>query len=338
MTDQRNDTAEQPEPRLSVLYPSQPLDPRMVAPFAEVSRQSPAPARTWMGHSLLHDSLDTFSFLAGSGYRQPFGTSVALMAARHPFDAAVRARSAAVASGSPFITGFGTAVPGFVAAMRGSPWRSPLTAAREYLGIVSGLLRGERVSVAGSYFELTGALTPLPMPVPEVRTGLGVLRPRMAELAGEVADVAITWMTPPQYLADTVLPALQRGAERAGRPRPRLVTVVHAARDLDRDLAELAFNAARGHLAAPHYTDMLNRAGVPVDAADPQHGARQILDAGVFATGSASDIATAIAGYHAAGVDEVVLNPAGVLFTEGPEQAVAELEVLLRAKEAGDES
>lgn len=323
---------QRPEPSLSVLYPSQPLDPRMVVPFAEVARRSAAPARLWMGHSLLYDTLDTFGYLAGGGYRQPFGTSVSLMAARHPFDAAVRARSAAIASGSPFVAGFGTGVPAFVEAMTGSAWASPLTAAREYLGIVGGLLRGERVQASGEYYDVTGALVPLPIPVPPVSLGIGVLRPRMAEVAGEVADVAITWMTPPEYVAETLVPALERGAERAGRPRPRVVTVLHAARDTEgRDLAEMVFTAARGHLSAPHYADMLRRAGVQVDPADPRDGARRILDAGVFATGSAEDIAGVVAAHHAAGVDEVVLNPAAVLFGEGPEQAVDELGALLRA-------
>lgn len=325
-----------PEPALSVLFPSQPVDPRIAAPFAEVARRSPAPARTWMGHSLLFDSLDTFSYLAGAGYRQPFGTSVSLMASRHPFDAAVRARSVAIASGSPFVAGLGTAMPGFVAAMTGSPWDSPLTAAREYLTIVGDLLRGEQVAHSGRYYEVSGTLVPLPVPVPQVSVGVGVLRPRMAELAGEVADVAITWMTPPAYLADTIVPALERGAARAGRPRPRLVTVMHAARDIDgRDLPALALNAARGHLSAPHYTDMLRRAGVPADPADPREGARQLVESGVFATGSAADVAATVAAHTAAGVDEVVLNPAGVLFTEGPERAVEELQVLLAAGGGG---
>lgn len=323
------------EPSVSVLYPSQPLDPRMVAPFAEVARRSAAPARLWMGHSLLFDTLDTFTYLAGAGYRQPFGTSVSLMASRHPFDAAVRARSAAIATGAPFVAGFGTGLPRFVEAMAGQAWESPLTAAREYLGIVGSLLRGEQVQTSGRYYQVTGALVPLPVPVPPVQVGLGVLRPRMAEVAGEVADVAITWMTPPAYLAETILPALERGAERAGRPRPRVVTVVHAARDTPgRDLPEMAFNAARGHLSAPHYTDMLRRAGVPADAADPRAGAAAIVDAGVFVTGSAEDIAREVAAYHAAGVDEVVINPAGVLFTEGPQPAVDELEAILAAVHA----
>lgn len=323
------------EPSVSVLYPSQPLDPRMVAPFAEVARRAAEPARLWMGHSLLFDTVDTFSYLAGAGYRQPYGTSVSLMASRHPFDAAVRARSAAIATGAPFVAGFGTGLPRFVEAMAGEAWESPLTAAREYLGIVGALLRGEQVQTSGRYYRLTGALVPLPLPVPPVHVGLGVLRPRMAEVAGEVADVAITWMTPPSYLAETILPALERGAERAGRPRPRVVTVVHAALDTPgRDVPEMAFNAARGHLSAPHYTDMLRRAGVQVDAADPRAGARAIVDAGVFVSGSAQDVAGVVAAHHAAGVDEVVLNPAGVLFTEGPQAAVDELETLLAAVHA----
>lgn len=322
---------------VSVLFPAQPVDPRVVVPFADLARSVSPSVRTWLGHSMMVDSLDTFSFLAGAGHRQPFGTSVSLMASRHPFDAAVRARSVAIASGSPFVAGFGTSVPRFVAAMRGVAWESPLTAAREFLDVVRGLLGGGHVSVSGRYFQVAGALSPVPFDVPRVELGLGVLRPGMARLAGEVADVAITWMTPPGYIADTIVPALDEGAARAGRPRPRLVAVVHAALGRPgRHLPDTVFAGASAHLSAPHYCDMLRRAGIPVAADDPHAGAGLLLEHGVFASGSPRDIAETIASYRRSGVDEVVVNPAGVMFSEGPERAVDELAAILGAVSGGD--
>jgi hypothetical protein len=53
------------------------------------------------------------------------------------------------------------------------------------------------------------------VPAPHVEVGVGVLRERMAMLAGRRADVAITWLTPIRYLDQVLLPALlQRIRER----------------------------------------------------------------------------------------------------------------------------
>ncbi|WNO71813.1 LLM class flavin-dependent oxidoreductase [Streptomyces sp. AM8-1-1] len=85
-----------------------------------------------------------------------------------------------------------------------------VTAAREYLGIVRGLLDGETVQAEGEYFSCHGGLSP--SPAPPVELGLGVLRPGMARVAGAVAGCAITWLTPASYL--TVLRPCGRGPRR----------------------------------------------------------------------------------------------------------------------------
>src|SRR2546421_205272 len=41
-------------------------------------------------------------------------------------------------------------------------------------------------------------------------------RPRTLELAGELADGVIVWMATPEYVMDTVLPAIRRGRAAAG--------------------------------------------------------------------------------------------------------------------------
>ncbi|WP_308016278.1 hypothetical protein [Nonomuraea aurantiaca] len=135
---------------------------------------------------------------------------------------------------------------------------------------------------------------------PPVEVGLGVLRPGMA---GAVADVAITWMTPSHYLEDTLLPALTAGAE--GRPRrPRGATVVHVALAAPgRDPRRLAYRAAAGHLRAPHHTDMLRRAGMLTDPADPRAGAAALVEAGVYVYGTAVEVAQRLRGHRA---DEIV--------------------------------
>ncbi len=208
--------------------------------------------------------------------------------------------------------------------MLGRPYKSPLSAVREYLTIMRGLLDGETVEFDGSVFSCHAGL--IPYPAPRVEVGAGVLRPRMAEVAGAVADVAITWLTPASYLADTIVPALERGAEGAGRPPPRIAALVPMAlRAEGRDPAQLVMADSSRHLAADHYQDMLAKAGVELGA-DP---AAAVLEAGAFLYGSEDEIAAGLERYFEAGADEVILNVVGLCNVLGPEVALAELKQLL---------
>ncbi len=164
------------------------------------------------------------------------------------------------------------------------------------------------------------------MNAPAVELGLGVLRPGMARMAGRSADVAITWMTPPAYLRERIVTAMRHAAEAAGRPTPRVATVVHAAVDrTGRDMVELAHTAARAHLAADHYCDMLRQAGLAADPSDPRVGAKSLVTSGTFVSGSPAEIAAGLREYWDSGVNEVILNLAGVVETYGPGAAITDL-------------
>ncbi|MPY47721.1 LLM class flavin-dependent oxidoreductase [Streptomyces acidicola] len=312
--------------RVSVLYPVMPTDPRSVVPFAEFVRDGWA-ARLWQGQSLSADTHQVFAYLAGMGYRVPVGTSVVLMPLRHPMDAAIQSRSLAMLTGHRMVLGLGAATPDFVAGLHGKPYDSPRDACAAYLGEVRRLLDTEQTQSPGD----DGGAVSLPgMPHPYVETGLGVLRPALAHAAGRVADTAISWMTPPGYVRDTLLPAMAKGAAEAGRPVPRMVTVVHAAVDRPhRNAYRLAYTAARAHLAGPHYTDMLRRAGLRVHPSRPNLGARALVDSGTFVHGTPEEIAAQLAEYGRAGVDEVVLNLAGVYSEHGQPEAVQDLQDIL---------
>ncbi|MER5806757.1 F420-dependent peptide dehydroalanine reductase LxmJ [Streptomyces sp. NPDC002033] len=322
-------TAPHPDPRLpAVLYPLQPDHPELVAPFAALVRRSGA-RRLWLCQSFKAEPHQVLAHLAGMGHAVPVGTSVTLLPLRHPYEAALQARSLALVTGRPVVAGFGIGNPGFVAGLTGSPYASPRTAVRDYLATVRALLDGETVALEGPYHRMHGGLMSLDHEPVEV--GAGVLRPGMARTAGEVADVAITWMTPPSYLAGTLRPALEEGARE--RPAaPRIATAVHVALTRPgRDPRRLALAAAGEHLKAPHYADMLRRAGVGVDPHDPAGTATALLERQVVLTGSAQEVAEALDAYRRAGVDEIMLNPSGVLLTEGVRAAAADMEEILAA-------
>ncbi|GAA1014403.1 hypothetical protein Aple_079510 [Acrocarpospora pleiomorpha] len=318
----------------ALLFPIQPTYPDQVIPFGELVMNGLA-GRLWLGQSFAVESHQMIAYLVGRGIKVPTGLGVTLMPLRHPMEAAAQARSLALLTGRPVVAGYGAATPELVESLRGTPYRKPATAAAGYAGTVRGMLDGV---ISGHDCEACVARGGLPtMKHAPVEVGLGVLRPGMARAAGGVADVAVTWMTPPGYIKDTLIPALAEGA--AGRARvPRVATVVHVAlANPSRDPVKLAQNAAGRHLTAPHYTDMLRRAGVPAAPADPQAGAKALVDAGVYAYGTPQEVVQRLRDYREAGVDEIILNTVGVGVTEGLKAAAADAEQILTALADADE-
>jgi 5,10-methylenetetrahydromethanopterin reductase len=100
--------------------------------------------------------------------------------------------------------------------------RRPLTQMREYIGVLRRLLaleagvtfEGEMVRVRDLTLDLGHDDPRVP---PAVKIGIGPTGPRMMELTGEIADVAlINGILPPSYTRES-LRRIAAGAERAGR-------------------------------------------------------------------------------------------------------------------------
>ena len=315
----------------SVFLPMTPAQPERILPFAGMVRWGSA-VRLWQGQSLAADPGHLFTYAAASGFRVPFGHAVTPFCLRHPLDAAIGIRQLAMSSGHPVAAGFGTGAAHLQRAVHGSVYRSPLTAAEEYLTILKGLLERGRARESGTYFSCDAELPPLPGPASEI--GLGVLRPGMARLAGGIADSAITWLAGPTHIASTLIPALERGASEAGRARPRVVSVVPIALAAEgRDPTTAVFAAVGMHLRLPHYVAALARAGVRVEGRPSEEVASSLLQWKIFLHGTPEEIAEGVAAYRAAGVDEIVLNTSGVNLTDGTEQTLIELERIFKAIE-----
>jgi 5,10-methylenetetrahydromethanopterin reductase len=314
-------------PDVSVMIPMIPTRPEDAEPFAGLVRGGSA-TRLWQGQGSGSDQSLVFSYLAGRGYEVPVGLSVNLMPYHHPFDAVHRARTLASVTRNPVVAGYGPGSLSIQRAVRGEPYRSQLGAVREYVHVLRGLLEDGRVDHVGETLTCRAEVAHLPSPPVEI--GLGVLRPGMARLAGETADVAITWLTPAGYVRDVVAPALREGAAKAGRPVPRLVvmapTVLAGA---GRNPVHLALAGNGGHLRLPHYVDMLARAGIHTDPADPVHGGASLVAGGAVLHGDEEELHKQVREYADAGADEVVLNVSGVAAVLGPEVALADLRRLL---------
>ncbi|WP_406299699.1 LLM class flavin-dependent oxidoreductase [Embleya sp. NBC_00888] len=321
--------------RVSFMFPQQPTDPDAIVPFGRLVQDIGA-ERLWLGQSLRIESHPALAYLAGTGCRISVGMAVALMVLRHPYDAALQARSLARLMGKPVAIGYGAAYPAYVRSVQGEAYTKPAAAVGEFVDVARRLANNEAVAHDGDLFSVHTRLPP--MDTPKVEMGTGVLRPAMARVAGRTSDLAMTWLTPVNYIRDVVMPAVARGAEGVQAP-PRIVSVVHAGVERPgRNPNLLAQHGSISHLQADHYTDMLRQAGLDVHASDPVSGARELVQAGVYVYGDAAHIAAEIAKYHAIGVDEVVVNPTSVSNMYGLRAAIDDLTDIFAALDTLDSS
>ncbi|MBT2386685.1 LLM class flavin-dependent oxidoreductase [Streptomyces sp. ISL-11] len=317
---------------VSLLYPTQVERPAQLLPFAQTAQRLGL-SRLWTGQSLRVETHQVFSYLAGAGVRMPLGSAVSLFPLRHPIDAAVQARGVAAMTGHSYVAGFGPGGTGFQEGARGERFAKPVAATREFLDVTRRLLDNEPVVHEGEHYRFGFGLEPFDHP--PVHLGAGVLRPGMARgIAGSI-DVAITWMTPPEYVRDQIIPALAEGAAKAGRPTPRVATVVHAVLDgPGRNITEMALKVAAGHLSMAHYTDMLRRAGIDAHADDPESGAKAIVDAGLFVHGNPDAVAEQLDRHRECGISEIIINPGGTLVTSGFAAAIRDVTRIVEALQA----
>ncbi len=308
----------------SIFLPTQPVDPAVLRIFVREAFAADA-RRLWTGQTLGIETHDVAAYLSGLGYGMPFASGVQLMGLRHPFKAAVDARSTAIVSGHEYLLGLGSGSLAFRRSL-GMGTARPVSDARDYVTSVRAVLRAG--AGAGPTGDKMADVIPR-FPSPPVRVGLGVLGPRMAEAAGAVADAAITWLAPRSYIADALIPAMTASS---GSARPTVTAVVHCAvRRPGIDAERTVTSVVGAHLSGAHYQRMLRRAGLPIDTTDVSANARTLLAENVFVVGSPEDIADEIAAYTDAGVDEVAVNVGGVFLTRGASAAIDDMREIFAA-------
>jgi alkanesulfonate monooxygenase SsuD/methylene tetrahydromethanopterin reductase-like flavin-dependent oxidoreductase (luciferase family) len=194
--------------------------------------------------------------------------------------------------------------------MYGIASEHPVRHTREYLEIVQALLGDGSVKFRGEHFSVFGFLDVEQGGEPPVL--LGALRPRLCALAGELADGAISWLVPVDYLAGTVVPAVARGASEAGRPAPPVLASLPCVLSRDRDaVLELAGRELAIYLGVPTYVDVFVRAGLLPDHAAAEQGWTPALVDALVAWGDADTLATRLQGWLDAGADELIVSPFG---------------------------
>lgn len=189
------------------------------------------------------------------------GTSIVPAYPQHPIVLASQALVLADLAPGRFRLGVGPSHRPTIEGRFGIPMRSPLRYMRDYVTVLRQLLWEGKTDFEGEYFNVHASLPEGRTP-PRTPILLSALRPNAFRQAGEIADGAISWVCPRQYLADTALPAIRSGAQIAHRETPPLIAHVPVAYTDD---GALARDTARSFLTTyarlPFYARMFEAAG-----------------------------------------------------------------------------
>lgn len=155
------------------------------------------------------------------------GTSIALAFTRSPTTIAYTAWDIQKLSGGRLILGLGSQVKGHVERRFGVKWESPEPKMREVILALRSVWKtwqdGERLDFRGRFFKLdlmTPFFSPGPIDNPKIPVYLAGVNVRMFRLAGELADgVHVHPLHTARYLRERMVPALQKGVQKAGRSR-----------------------------------------------------------------------------------------------------------------------
>jgi F420-dependent oxidoreductase-like protein len=218
-------------------------------------------ATLWMPNIFSWDAITVLAIVARETSRIELGTAVVPTYPRHPMAIAQQALTAGSVSGGRFTLGIGLSHQIVIEGMFGMSYAKPARHMREYLEVLTPLLRGEPAKFEGEQYRVQGALQ-----VPGAsRVGLVVaaLGEVMLGLAGRFTDGTITWMTGPKTLESHIGPTLRAAAQKAGRPEPRVVAGLPIALTNDPEGARARMGdifSIYGSL--PSYRAMLDREGV----------------------------------------------------------------------------
>ena len=258
------------------------------------------------------DPLAIFAAAARDTERIAFGTSIIPTFPRHPIALAQGAIVVDQLAPGRLKLGVGPSHKPAVERTYQYDFVRPLQHLREYLEILNALLKTGSVAYHG---ERLHAEAQIPAPT-QVQVMASALRTNAFRLCGEVADGAISWVSPLPYHRQVAAPALEEGAKAAGRSKPALVAHVPVVVSED---ADAVWEAAQTQLGfyprLPFYSAMWQDAGFP-EAKDGTFS-RAMSDALVI-QGNERQVAERVRSIHGFGIDEML---AAVVRLEGDRAA-----------------
>jgi probable F420-dependent oxidoreductase len=225
---------------------------------------------------LSHDALLGAAVAATGTCRMAIGTSIALAFTRSPTALAYAAHDLNTASEGRFVLGLGPQVRPHIERRFGMVWSEPVQRMRETVLALRAVWdcwqNGDALNYQGEIFQLS--LMPPAFRPAKTRWGgppvyLAAVGPKMAELAGEVADgLFVHAFATEAYVRNVLLPAVERGLAGSGRSREEF-QLIYSAFIADTTAAatpagarEQARNSVAFYASTPDYVRVLDQHGL----------------------------------------------------------------------------
>lgn len=212
------------------------------------------------------------------------GTNILATFPRHPMVLAEQVLTVAAVHSGSLAIGLGVSHRHAVEDQWGYAYARTALHMREYLQVLREIMATGVASFTGETVTARGSLNiPIMLDAPPIALLVAALGPRMLQVAGELGDGAITWMTGRRTLAEHIRPRLD-AATGAGRRAPRLVAMLPVCITSDPEAArERARRLYLVYRTLPNYRAVLDREGAEdggdiAIAGDEDEVARRLAD------------------------------------------------------------
>ena len=259
-------------------------------------------------------SLDALVALQAAGQvtqRIELGSAVIPTYLFHPLALARQAHSIRGDLGDRLTLGVGCSQQVVIENMHGLPFLRPARQVREYVEILRASMEGAgQVAFHGEIFHLDALFaSPGAGPTPLL---VGALGPRMLRVAGEVADGTLATWCDEGAIERVIGPGVREAAAAAGRPAPRVGSVLPVV--VSDDVAE-ARRAVAEHFAIydqiPRYRRMVELGDADTAAA-------------ICAVGNEAQVHARLRAFESAGLTDLLAAP----FAIGPDPEASRLRTL----------
>ena len=200
-----------------------------------------------------HDPFLPIAVGAVATERLEFGTGIAVAFARNPMNLAVLANDLQLLTKGRFMLGMGSQIKPHITKRFSMPWSHPAPRMHELIMAIRAIWASWEgdgtLNFRGEYYThtlMTPFFDPGPNPHGTPKILLAAVGELMTEVAGEVGDgFLVHGFSTERYLREVSLPALERGASRAGKSRSDLTVsypgfVVTGANEKDTAAADQA--------------------------------------------------------------------------------------------------
>ena len=249
------------------------------------------------------DVLTTFAAAAIKTSRIRLGTSILPTYPRHPVVLAQQVLALHDIAQDRLRLGIGPSHRAIIEDIYGLPQTKPLVHLREYVKVLHSILWEGKVDHHGEFFNIVIEF-PRKAQIPVLISTLGK---KAFELAGEVADGALSWMCPIPYLLQTGIPSLRKSAAANGRSNtPPLVAHVPVAFSQDHNSVMVA-----GHKMFDMYAKLPFYVKMFADAGFPQISDKKVTDDlvnNMIISGNEDTLATSFIKLLATGLDELIIS------------------------------